>query len=56
MRLETLEECVNSLKSGVWQSGLSAQTDVSVMKKLAFYANSFEYLKLFPVEVLSWLK
>jgi len=26
------------------------------MKGLAFDANSFEYLRLFPVEVLSWLK
>lgn len=53
MHLEALEECVNSLKSGVQQSGLYVQTDVLVMKGLAFYANSFEYLRLFPVEVLS---
>lgn len=53
MHLEALEECVNSLKSGVRQSGLDVQTDVLVMKGLAFYANSFEYLRLFPVEVLS---
>lgn len=56
MHLEALEECINSLKSGVQQSGLYVQTDVLVMKGLAFYANSFEYLRLFPVEVLSWLK
>lgn len=53
MPLEALEKCVNSLKSGVQQSGQYVQTDVLVMKGLVFYANSFEYLRLFPVEVLS---
>lgn len=53
MHLEALEECVNSLKSGVQQSGLQVQTDVLEMKGLEFYANSFEYFSLFPGEGLS---
>lgn len=56
MYLEALEECVNSLKSGVQQSGLQVQTDVLEMKGFASYANSFEYFSLFPVELLSRVK